>query len=153
MSFPPPEYFTKYSEETLQEKLRSLLPPPVITKGRYTTFGRSWPVRNSFFLFLSRFYSLPNHPSPLETYYVYQVEDKLDSLEESNMKQLYPKGDYGESVNLFIFRFYHQIKTHHSSKDRVQELKKLNFSALLGFTELVACLVQDSNPVEFLVFI
>ncbi|CAG8599441.1 1997_t:CDS:2, partial [Cetraspora pellucida] len=113
-SFPlPPEFYKRYTDENLDKLKRikehgveaftnagdtlpqdfdilELEPPKPITKGSYTMFNDSWPV-----------------------------VDRMRTLEETGLQQLYPKGEI--------------------------ELKKLNNSVVFNFVELLDILVKDPD--------
>ncbi|CAG8568941.1 146_t:CDS:2 [Dentiscutata erythropus] len=117
-SFPlPPEFYKRYTDENLDKLKRikehgieaftsagdtlpqdfdifDLEPPKVITKGSYTMFNEPWPV-----------------------------VDRMRTLEENDMQQLYPKGEI----------------------DKALELKKLNNSVVFNFVELLDILVKDPD--------
>ncbi|KAJ2236633.1 Mediator of RNA polymerase II transcription subunit 7 [Coemansia sp. RSA 1722] len=107
-SYPaPPEYFSLFTDENLARlanadadtatedpTLKYLVPPPPPTEGTYTNFGRLW-----------------------------QVEDRLPTLAEQKISQLYPDGPI----------------------DRIAELKKLNHLVLFEFLDLVDVLIKDPS--------
>ncbi|KAI7903083.1 mediator complex, subunit Med7 [Cokeromyces recurvatus] len=117
----PPNYYKRYTDENLellnQAKKTGLFPPQPITSlipefqlealeppkpptDEYTVFDQKW-----------------------------QINDRLPTLEELGVKQLYPE----------------------SSIDRVKELKKLNRSLIVQFLDLLDVLVK--KPDEFGVYI
>ncbi|KAJ1898036.1 Mediator of RNA polymerase II transcription subunit 7 [Coemansia sp. IMI 209127] len=107
-SYPaPPDYFTLFTDANIARAtgtdtadaldnpdLRFLVPPPPPTSGSYSTFGRTW-----------------------------QVNDRLPSLAEQNIPQLYPDGPI----------------------DRIAELKSLNHTAIFEFLDLVDVLIKDPS--------
>ncbi|CAN6600485.1 mediator of RNA polymerase II transcription subunit 7 [Trichomonascus vanleenenianus] len=112
---PPPPYYKRYTKEnveklnqlksepdfnpsTLPEELQQLLPPEVPVDKPYRSFGNVW-----------------------------QTEDKLQSLKDVNIKQL-----YGSLAN---------------PGDRIRELKKLLKSLLVNYLELVG--IMSINPEQF----
>ncbi|CAG8773120.1 35382_t:CDS:2, partial [Gigaspora margarita] len=111
----PPEFYKRYTDENLDKLKRikehgieaftnagdtlpqdfdifDLEPPKPITKGFYRMFDESWPV-----------------------------VDRMCTLEETNLQQLYPKGEIA------------------------LELKKLNNSVVFNFVELLDILVKDPD--------
>ncbi|KAJ1736750.1 Mediator of RNA polymerase II transcription subunit 7 [Coemansia sp. Benny D160-2] len=110
-SYPaPPDYFSLFTDANIarvarsnsgdaaallaDSDLRFLIPPPPPTSGSYSIFGRTW-----------------------------QVNDRLPSLSEQNIPQLYPTGPI----------------------DRIAELKKLNHSVVFEFLDLVDVLIKDPS--------
>ncbi|KAJ1644524.1 Mediator of RNA polymerase II transcription subunit 7 [Coemansia asiatica] len=107
-SYPaPPEYFTLFTDDNLAKlanidnesamndhTLKYLVPPPPPTEGTYSNFGRLW-----------------------------QVEDRLPTLAEQKISQLYPDGPI----------------------DRIVELKRLNHLVLFEFLDLVDVLIKDPS--------
>ncbi|KAJ2079424.1 Mediator of RNA polymerase II transcription subunit 7 [Coemansia sp. RSA 988] len=103
----PPDYYSIFTNDNIQRlsaagddsaledpELRFLLPPPPPDSGSYTIFGRIW-----------------------------QVQDRLPSLSEQNIPQLYPEGPI----------------------DRIAELKRLNRMAIFEFLDLIDVLVKDPS--------
>ncbi|KAJ2785008.1 Mediator of RNA polymerase II transcription subunit 7 [Coemansia interrupta] len=102
----PPEYFRLFTDHNIARlaaapqsalddpDLKFLVPPPPPTTGTYSNFGRQWPV-----------------------------VDRLPTLAEQNIPQLYPEGPI----------------------DRIAELKKLNHSLLFEFLDLVNVLIKDPS--------
>ncbi|KAJ2546289.1 Mediator of RNA polymerase II transcription subunit 7, partial [Coemansia sp. RSA 1933] len=107
-SYPaPPDYFSLFTDANIARAahsdpadaldspdLRFLVPPPPPSSGSYSIFGRSW-----------------------------QVNDRLPSLAEQNIPQLYPDGPI----------------------DRIAELKSLNHAAIFEFLDLVDILIKDPS--------
>ncbi|PIA14889.1 MED7-domain-containing protein, partial [Coemansia reversa NRRL 1564] len=103
----PPDYYNIFTNDNMKRaagtagnsvledsKLRFLLPPPPPKSGTYTIFGRMW-----------------------------QVQDRLPSLSEQNIPQLYPEGPI----------------------DRIAELKRLNRMVIFEFLDLIDVLVKDPS--------
>ncbi|KAJ2796077.1 Mediator of RNA polymerase II transcription subunit 7 [Coemansia guatemalensis] len=103
----PPDYYSLFTNDNIQRlsaaggesaledsELKFLLPPPPPDSGAYTIFGRMW-----------------------------QVQDRLPSLSEQNIPQLYPEGPI----------------------DRIAELKRLNRMAIFEFLDLIDVLVKDPS--------
>ncbi|CAG8685816.1 20967_t:CDS:2, partial [Gigaspora rosea] len=111
----PPEFYKRYTDENLDKLKRikehgieaftnagdtlpqdfdifDLEPPKPITKDFYTMFNEAWPV-----------------------------VDRMRTLEETDLQQLYPKGEIAS------------------------ELKKLNNSVVFNFVELLDILVKDPD--------
>ncbi|KAJ2321343.1 Mediator of RNA polymerase II transcription subunit 7 [Coemansia sp. RSA 2702] len=107
-SFPaPPDYYSAFTDANVQRlaevdckaelddpELKLLVPPPPPQSGTYSSFGRVW-----------------------------HVHDRLPTLAEQNIPQLYPEGPV----------------------DRVAELKRLNRSVIFEFLDLVDVLVKDPS--------
>lgn len=104
-SYPvPPDYFSRFTDENLarleeaDEKdgdLKFLIPPsPPPANDTYSAFGRTW-----------------------------QVNDRLPTLAEQNIPQLYPEGPI----------------------DRMVELKKLNHMIMFEFLDLVDVLIKEPS--------
>ncbi|KAJ1988175.1 Mediator of RNA polymerase II transcription subunit 7 [Coemansia sp. RSA 1358] len=106
----PPDYYSLFTDANVERatssslatvlddhELRFLVPPPPPSSGSYTMFGRTW-----------------------------QVNDRLPTLAEQQIPQLYPNG----------------------SIDRVAELKKLNHSVIFEFLELVDVLIKDPSQYD-----
>ncbi|KAJ2378010.1 Mediator of RNA polymerase II transcription subunit 7, partial [Coemansia sp. RSA 2607] len=103
----PPEYFRLFTDHNIARlaahspqsalddpDLKFLVPPQPPREGSYSNFGRQWPV-----------------------------VDRLPTLAEQNIPQLYPEGPI----------------------DRIAELKKLNHSLLFEFLDLVNVLIKDPS--------
>ncbi|KAJ2743294.1 Mediator of RNA polymerase II transcription subunit 7 [Coemansia sp. BCRC 34301] len=108
-SYPaPPDYFALFTDANLARlasveadnaalddaELKFLVPPEPPVSGSYAGFGRLW-----------------------------QVHDRLPTLEEQNIPQLYSEGPI----------------------DRITELKRLNHSILFEFLDLVEVLIKDPS--------
>ncbi|KAJ2638832.1 Mediator of RNA polymerase II transcription subunit 7 [Coemansia sp. RSA 1694] len=107
-SYPaPPDYFALFTDANVARlasteasaalddaELKFLVPPEPPASGSYAGFGRLW-----------------------------QVHDRLPTLEEQNIPQLYSEGPI----------------------DRITELKRLNHSILFEFLDLVEVLIKDPS--------
>ncbi|KAJ2159030.1 Mediator of RNA polymerase II transcription subunit 7 [Coemansia sp. RSA 552] len=108
-SYPaPPDYFTRFTDANLQ---------------RLASVGEEAAAGDSELGYLLP----PQLPKDAETYSVFgrvwQVRDRLPSLSEQNIPQLYPEGPI----------------------DRVTELKRLNHSVIFEFLGLVDVLIKDPS--------
>ncbi|KAK9693100.1 Mediator of RNA polymerase II transcription subunit 7, variant 2 [Basidiobolus ranarum] len=117
----PPDYYKRFSDENL-EKFRNWKDNSNDTNLAPTAPATVHPEKEFEFL-------EPPKPITEGDYWMFGkrwlIEDVLPSLEEQNVQQLYPK----ENI------------------DRVKELKKLNFSLVFSFLELVETLIR--NPTQF----
>ncbi|KAJ2000567.1 Mediator of RNA polymerase II transcription subunit 7 [Coemansia thaxteri] len=107
-SYPaPPDYFTLFTDANMtslastdtgaaqaDSELKFLVPPPPPSSGTYSVFGRTW-----------------------------QVHDRMPTLAEQNIPQLYSEGPI----------------------DRITELKRLNHLILFEFLDLVDVLIKDPS--------
>ncbi|ORX89543.1 MED7-domain-containing protein [Basidiobolus meristosporus CBS 931.73] len=113
----PPDYYKRFTDENL-EKFRTWKESDNKSNPTAPTHA------DKEFEFLE-----PPKPITEGEYWMFGkrwlIEDVLPSLEEQNVQQLYPK----ESI------------------DRIKELKKLNFSLVFSFLELVETLIR--NPTQF----
>jgi mediator of RNA polymerase II transcription subunit 7 len=120
---PPPPFYKFFTSENLQllraghvpdsaeqqRQLQYLVPPPAPTEGAYTTFGDVWPVQ-------------PCLPDPCLCSTDNQLPERLPSLEEMGVKQLYSA---------------------EPDLDRTAELRSLTKSALMNYLELVGIMAVD----------
>ena len=117
---PPPPYYKYFTSENLQwlssgdvpnslekrKELQYLLPPAPPSEGVYSTFADVWPVSTC----------------PTYSMLMIQVPERLPSLTELRVRQLYPDGE---------------------ALDRTAELRALNKSALMNYLELVGIMGVD----------
>jgi hypothetical protein len=75
-----------------------------------------------------------------------QTEDKLLSLEEMNVKQLYPTGKIGKPLSMDKYVIYKASNLTYII-DRVFELKKLLRSLMAQFLSLLDILVREPDKV------
>ncbi|KAJ1565815.1 Mediator of RNA polymerase II transcription subunit 7, partial [Nowakowskiella sp. JEL0078] len=107
----PPSYYKHYTDENLAnpDATDVLLSPPKIldASDSYQMFGQMYPVL-------------------IACLYRADVEDKLPTLADVGVKQLFPESNY----------------------DTITELKKLNRSILMSFIELLEVLMNSPEQIE-----
>jgi mediator of RNA polymerase II transcription subunit 7 len=121
---PPPPYYKFFTAENLhllssqtessaekKNELQYLVPPPAPVEGSYSTFGDTWPVPLP-----------PPHPPLLRPTNCFKLPERLRSLTELGVQQLYPSEPH---------------------LDRTAELRTLTRSALMNYLELVGILGLD----------
>ncbi|KAI8374449.1 MED7 protein-domain-containing protein [Radiomyces spectabilis] len=114
----PPNYYKRYTLENVQ------LLREAQKKGEFPDAPIQQPPLPEFYL-----QAMEPPPVPTDSYTVFdqkwQVQDRLPTLSELGVKQLFPAGPI----------------------DRIQELKKLNRALIVQFLDLLDVLVK--NPEEF----